>query len=68
MGIDLLLRTVLRFLTFDWLRDKFSKYRLIRMVNFEELNMLLGQMYKSCVYRQDQFYQNQDQEPENVRL
>lgn len=38
------------------------------MVSFEELNMLLGQMCKSCVYHQGQFYQNQDQEPKNVRL
>ena len=73
MGIDLLLRTVLRFLTFHWLQDRFSKCKLIRMVDFEGLNRLLGQMCKSCVYRQDQFYQNQDQEPkmfaiENVRL
>lgn len=72
MGIDLLLRTVLRFLTFHWLQDRFSKCKLIRMVDFEGLNRLLGQMCKSCVYRQDQFYQNQDQEPkmfaiENVR-
>ena len=66
MGIDLLPRTVLRYRTSGWLQDIFSAYMSTPMVLLVELNMLLGQMCKNYVYRQDRFFQNQDRESKMI--